>query len=44
MGFAVIPSYNSYGAGITASISYGVTALVVMFFYIREKRRVKAKP
>jgi O-antigen/teichoic acid export membrane protein len=42
MGFAVIPSYSSYGAGITASISYGVTALVVIFFYIREKRKVEA--
>jgi O-antigen/teichoic acid export membrane protein len=37
IGFAIIPAYNSYGAGITASISYGTTALVVIFFFLREK-------
>jgi O-antigen/teichoic acid export membrane protein len=40
IGFAVIPTFGSYGAGITASISYGVTALVVIFFFIRERRRL----
>jgi len=37
-GFILIPSYHTYGAGITASISYGVTALVVIVFYIRENK------
>jgi O-antigen/teichoic acid export membrane protein len=40
IGFAIIPAYNSYGAGITASISYGTTAMVVIFFFIREKRKM----
>jgi len=32
LGLIVIPSMGGYGAGITASVSYGVTALVVVFF------------
>jgi O-antigen/teichoic acid export membrane protein len=39
LGFSIIPSMGSFGAGITASVSYGVTALVVVFFFIREKRQ-----
>ncbi|MBN1791578.1 MAG: oligosaccharide flippase family protein [Bacteroidales bacterium] len=39
LGFSIIPSMGSYGAGITASVSYGMTALVVVFFFIREKRQ-----
>jgi O-antigen/teichoic acid export membrane protein len=43
LGYAVIPVYKTYGAGFTASISYGVTALVVVAYYFREKKRVIKK-
>lgn len=43
IGFAVIPAYSTYGAGITASISYGITALIVFLFYLHEKRSLRAK-
>jgi O-antigen/teichoic acid export membrane protein len=39
LGFILIPLYHSYGAGIVASVSYGATALVVIFFFIREKKK-----
>jgi O-antigen/teichoic acid export membrane protein len=38
VGFILIPRWGSYGAGITASISYGITALVVVYYYLREKK------
>jgi O-antigen/teichoic acid export membrane protein len=37
LGFIIIPVYQRYGAGITASISYGVTALIVVFYYRHQK-------
>jgi len=40
LGFILIPSYNSYGAGITASLSYGAMALVVTVYYFLEKRKI----
>jgi O-antigen/teichoic acid export membrane protein len=40
MGFTLIPSHSSYGAGFTASLSYGSMALVVVLYYFREKKRV----
>jgi O-antigen/teichoic acid export membrane protein len=39
LGLLLIPAYGIYGAGITASISYGVTACVVILFYIRESKK-----
>ncbi|MBN1414810.1 MAG: polysaccharide biosynthesis C-terminal domain-containing protein [Bacteroidales bacterium] len=39
-GFILIPAYDCYGAGITASLSYGVMALIVMIFYFCEKRKI----
>lgn len=41
LGFIVIPRWGSYGAGVTASVSYGITAIVVAYFYWREKHGVK---
>ena len=38
LGFILIPAYESYGAGITASISYGITALIVYFFYRKQEK------
>jgi O-antigen/teichoic acid export membrane protein len=43
MGFTLIPSYNTYGAGVTASLSYGAMALVVVIYYFREKRILYSK-
>ena len=40
LGFILIPSYNTYGAGITASLSYGAMALVVAVYYFMEKKKV----
>lgn len=40
-GFLLIPSLESNGAGITASLSYGVMALIVLVYYIREGKKVK---
>lgn len=37
-GYILIPRLGSYGAGMTASLSYGLTALVVYGFYLREYR------
>jgi len=39
LGFVLIPRYESVGAGISASISYGVTALVVWYYYSRERKK-----
>ena len=39
MGFTLIPSNGTYGAGITASLSYGAMALVVAVYYFLEKRK-----
>jgi O-antigen/teichoic acid export membrane protein len=39
LGFTLIPEYKTTGAGITASISYGVTALIVFYFYQRELKK-----
>ncbi|OFY49602.1 MAG: hypothetical protein A2Y87_08185 [Bacteroidetes bacterium RBG_13_46_8] len=41
MGFTLIPSYKTYGAGITASLSYGVMALVVAVYYYIEKQKLR---
>jgi O-antigen/teichoic acid export membrane protein len=38
LGFILIPAWSYYGAGITASISYAVTALVIVIFYARERK------
>ena len=38
LGFILIPAYHGYGAGITASISYGITALIMTLFYRREQK------
>jgi O-antigen/teichoic acid export membrane protein len=43
LGFIIIPVYHRYGAGITASISYGVTALIVVFFYQYQKNHHSEK-
>jgi O-antigen/teichoic acid export membrane protein len=43
MGFTLIPSYSSIGAGFTASLSYGAMALVVVIYYFREKGKLKKK-
>jgi O-antigen/teichoic acid export membrane protein len=43
LGFSIIPVWSSHGAGITASVSYGITALVVAIFYVREKRKLKSE-
>jgi O-antigen/teichoic acid export membrane protein len=40
-GFTLIPAYNSFGAGFTASLSYSAMALVVVLYYFREKKKVK---
>jgi O-antigen/teichoic acid export membrane protein len=39
-GYVLIPRLGSYGAGITASLSYGLTALVVYLFFLREKKNL----
>jgi O-antigen/teichoic acid export membrane protein len=44
LGFILIPALNCYGAGITASLSYGMMALIVIVFYICEKRKVRSRP
>ncbi len=40
-GFILIPEWGSHGAGIAASISYGITALVVVYYYKREMKLIK---
>jgi len=39
LGFILIPVYETTGAGLTASISSGITALVVFYFYSRELKK-----
>jgi O-antigen/teichoic acid export membrane protein len=39
LGFILIPRWNTNGAGITASISYGITALIVTLFYFCERKK-----
>jgi len=44
LGMVLIPAHGNSGAGITASLSYASTALVVILFYIREKRKYHLLP
>jgi O-antigen/teichoic acid export membrane protein len=39
LGFFIIPLYGLQGAAATASISYGITALVSLIFFIREEKK-----
>jgi O-antigen/teichoic acid export membrane protein len=39
LGFALIPEHKTTGAGITASISYGITALIVFYFFHKELKK-----
>ncbi len=41
LGLILIPRYGVAGAGITASISYAITALIVWLYYRRELINVK---
>lgn len=43
LGFLLIPMFKSTGAAVTASISYGITALIVIIFYKREKNHSELK-
>ena len=36
--YALIPSYETLGAGMATSISYAVTSLVVLIFFLREAK------
>lgn len=38
LGFVFIPKYGMPGAAVVASISYGITALVSLFFMLSEKK------
>jgi O-antigen/teichoic acid export membrane protein len=38
LGFTIIPLWNSSGAAITATVSYAITALIILFFFAREKK------
>ncbi|HEX2395473.1 MAG TPA: polysaccharide biosynthesis C-terminal domain-containing protein [Bacteroidales bacterium] len=39
LGFLLIPQYETSGAGITATVSYGITALIAYYFYRRELKK-----
>lgn len=39
LGLLLIPRYDTTGAGVTASISYGFTALIVFCYYKRELKK-----
>lgn len=36
--YALIPTYETFGAGLATSISYAVTSIVVLIYFIREYR------